>query len=138
MGKVFEKQTKTIEDQGKKQIDVLADLKQIKTIKTKPRETKPGEYSDYFLNKLAIIVRLFEPVNFYDLTYKSKDSSIPSVKFIDFKGPNNIFKDIYDGNIILEDVEKEQKKLKSELGYIKQGNPRNRSEELEKTTNNSR
>ena len=86
LGKAFEKQTKTIEDQGKKQIDSLADLKpkEIKPIKTKPRETKPGEYSDYFLNELAISRRSFEQVNSNDLTYK--DSSIPTVKFIDFKG----------------------------------------------------
>ena len=35
LGKAFEKQTKTIEDQGKKQIDALADLK--------PKEIKPRE-----------------------------------------------------------------------------------------------
>ena len=43
---------------------------------------------------------------------------------------------MHDSDITLEDVEKEQKKLKSELGYIKQGNPRNRSKEQEKTINN--
>ena len=92
--KAFEKQTKTIEDQGKKQTDALADLKpkEIKPIKTKPRETKPGECSDYFLDGLAIIRRSVEPVNFYDLTYNFKDSSIPLVNFIEFKGPNVIFK----------------------------------------------
>ena len=38
LGKAFEKQTKTIEDQGKKQTDALADLKpkEIKPIETKP------------------------------------------------------------------------------------------------------
>ena len=96
LGKAFEKQTKTIDDQGKKQIDALADLKEIKPIKTKPIETEPGEYSDYFLNKLAIIRRSFEPVNFYALTYNFKDPSIPSVKFIEFKGPNVILKKIHD------------------------------------------
>ena len=137
LGKAFEKQTKTIEDQEKK-FDALADLKpkEIQPIKTKPRETKPSEYSNYFINGLAIIRRSFEPVNLNDLTYKFKDSSIPSVKFIEYKGPNAIFKDIHDSNIILADVEKEQTKLKSELGFIKQGNPRNRSEKQEKTINN--
>ena len=96
----------------KKQIDALADLKpkEKKPIKAKTRETKPGEYSDYFLNGLAIIRRSFEPVNFYDLTYKFKDSSITSVKFVEFKGPNTILKDIHNGNIISGDVEKERKK----------------------------
>ena len=107
LGKTFEKQIETIKDQGKKQIDALADLK---PKEIKPRETKPGEYSEYFLNKLSIIRRSFEPVNFYDLTYGFKDSNIPSVKFIKYKDPNVIFKDIYDGNITLESVENEQKK----------------------------
>ena len=37
LGKAFEKQTKTIEDQGKKETDALADLK---SKEIKPRETK--------------------------------------------------------------------------------------------------
>ena len=81
-----------IEDQGKKkQIDALADLK---PKEIKPKETKPGEHSDYTLNNLAITRRSFEPVNFYDLSYEFKDSNITSVKFIEYKGPNAIFKDI--------------------------------------------
>ena len=52
LGKAFEKQTKTIEDQGNKQIDALADLK---PKETKPRETRPNKYSNYFLDKLAEI-----------------------------------------------------------------------------------
>ena len=58
------------------------------------------------------------------------------MSFIKFKGPNNIFKNIHHGNIALEDVEKYQIKLKSELGYIKQGNPKNKSPEQTKTLNN--
>ena len=52
MGKAFEKQTKTIEDRGKRQIDALADLK---PKKIKPRETKPNEYGHYFINEMAKI-----------------------------------------------------------------------------------
>ena len=50
LGKAFEKQTKTIEDEGKKLIDASAALK-AKEIKL--RETKPNKYSNYFLHKLA-------------------------------------------------------------------------------------
>ena len=46
LGKAFEKQMKTIEDQGKKQIDALADLK---PKEKKPIESKSDEYGDYFL-----------------------------------------------------------------------------------------
>ena len=52
LGKAFEKQTITIEDQGKKQIDALADLK---PKEIKPRETKPNKYGDYFIDGLAKI-----------------------------------------------------------------------------------
>ena len=48
--KPLEKQIKAIEDQGKKQIDVLADLK---PKEIKPRETKPNKYGDYFIDGLA-------------------------------------------------------------------------------------
>ena len=108
LGKAFEKK-RTIEDQRKKQIDALADLKP-KEIKS--RNTKTGEYSDYFLNGLAIIRKSFKPVNFYDLIFKFKNSNIHLENFIDFKGPNAIFKDIHDGDKVLEHVENEQKKLK--------------------------
>ena len=47
LGKDFEKQTKTIENQGKKQIDALVALKP-KEIKA--RETKPNGYGNCFPN----------------------------------------------------------------------------------------
>ena len=50
LGKAFEKQTKTIGDQGKKQVDAL---KSLKPEEIKPKETKQVEYGDYFLNGLA-------------------------------------------------------------------------------------
>ena len=52
LGKAFEKQTKTIEDQGKKQVEALVALK---PKELKRRETKPNEYGDHFLNGLAKI-----------------------------------------------------------------------------------
>ena len=48
----------------------------------------------------------------------------------------NIFKSIHNDNTTLEDIEKDQIELKRDLGHIKQGNPKNRSEEQEKTINN--
>ena len=48
--KAFEKQIKTtIKDQGKKQIDALANLK---PKETKPRKTKPNKYGDYFIDRI--------------------------------------------------------------------------------------
>ena len=48
----------------------------------------------------------------------------------------HIFKNIYNGDIPLEDIEKEQIELKRDLGRIKQGDPKNRSKEQQNTINN--
>ena len=130
--KPFEKQTKTIEDQGKKQIDGLADLK---PKEIKPRETKPNEYGDYFLNGLAKIREFYEPVDFHDVDYNFKHLKIPSVSFSKFKGPMYIFKSICKSDITLEDVEKEEIELKRDLGRIKQGDPKDKSQEQKKKNN---
>ena len=130
LGKAFEKQTKTIEYQGKKQIDTLADLK---PKEIKPTETKPNKYGDYFIDGLAKIRESYKPIDFNDLTYNFKDLRIPPVGFIKFNGPLHIFKSINNSDIPLEDIEKYQIELKRDLGRIKQGQPRDKSEE-QKTT----
>ena len=126
-GKAFEKQTKTIEDQGKKQVDALADLKPIKA--------KPDEYSDYFLNKLAKIREPIKHIDFNNLIYYYKGNTVPT-KFINVKGPLHIFKSIHRGDTTLDNIEKEQIEFKRYLGYIKQGNPKKRSKEQQKTIDN--
>ena len=118
LGKAFEKQIKTIENQGKKQIDALADLK---PKEIKPCETKPSKYGDYFIDGLAKIRESYKPNDFNDLTYNFKNLKIPPVAFIKFKGPLHIFKSTYNGDTPLEDIEKEQIELKRDLGCIKQG-----------------
>ena len=126
LGKSFEKQRKAIEDQGKKQIDALADLR---PKEIKPREKKPNKYGDYFIDGLAKIRESYKPIDFNDLTYNFKDLKIPPVGSIKFKDPLHIFKSIYNGDTPLEDIEKEQIELKRDLGRIKQGDPRVKSEE---------
>ena len=44
----------------------------------------------------------------------------------------NIFKKIHDGNVPLEDVEKEQRELKRYLGRINQRDPKIKSEKTKK------
>ena len=98
--KAFEKQTNTIEDQGKKQIDALADLK---PKEIKPRETKPNEYGDYFLNRIAEIKNSAK-IDFNNLKYTFKDRNNNPIDFIGFKGPLHIFKSIYNDSITLENL----------------------------------
>ena len=124
LGKAFENETKT---------NALADLK---PKEIKPRETKPNEYGNYFLDRLAKIRESYKPVDFNDVTYNFKDLRISPVTFIKFKGPLRIFKSIHNGDIPLEDIEKEQQELKKDLGGIKQGDPRDKLEELKEIIDN--
>ena len=48
----------------------------------------------------------------------------------------HIFKSIHNGDIPLEDIEKEKIELKRDLGLIKHGDPRDKSEEQKQTIDN--
>ena len=63
LGKAFEKQTKTIEDQGEKQIKATQDNKKGE------KQTEQNEYGDYFFNGLAKIREFSEPIDFNNLIY---------------------------------------------------------------------
>ena len=85
---------------------------------------------------LPKIQESIEPIDFNDLTYKFKGSENAPINFIKFKGSNHIFKSIHDGDIALEDVEKKQIKLKSDLSHIKQGPWKYKSPEQTQTIRN--
>ena len=73
MGKAFEKQIKTIEDQGKKQVDALESLK--------PKEqTKPIEYKSNNRSKAAII--------FNDLIIKREEIMSELYDSVDYNNLN--------------------------------------------------
>ena len=132
LGKAFEKQVKTIEYQGKKQIEALENLKLKEIMQDK---TKVIEYSNYFINQLAKIYKNIKPIDFNDLIYYYKGSNEP-IDFYEYKGMMNIFKNIHSGNKTLEDIEQEQNKFKKEINIIKQGNPKKRSEKQKETIDN--
>ena len=102
----------------------------------KPKEAKPIEYNDYFLKGLAEARKNNQPIDFNDLAYNFKGFEHAPINFIKFKGPNRIFKSIHDGDIALEDVEKEQIKFKSDTIRINQGNPQHKSPKQTQTISN--
>ena len=132
LGKAFEKQVKTIEDQGKKQIEALENLKLKEITRDK---TKPIEYNNYFINELANIQKSIEPVDFDHLIYYYKGSNEP-INFSEYNGMMNIFKSIDSGDKNLEDTEQEQNKFKKERTIIKHRNPKKRSEKQQEIIDN--
>ena len=84
----------------------------MKPKEVKAKETKTIEYDDFYIDKIAEMRDLSKRFDFNNLTYIYKGKSAP-INLISFKGPLRIFKSIYNGDKALEDVEKDQKKLKS-------------------------
>ena len=61
LGKAFEKQTKTIKDQGKKQVDALVALKPKNDVKVKLDKT-PSISNNYFKDRLDEIKNIISPL----------------------------------------------------------------------------
>ena len=142
LGKAFEKEIKTIEDQGKKQVEVLKDLKpkeQTKPITHKldddnDDDDDDGEslkqketYNKLFDEKLNEIREISKEMDYKSLIYAFTTKVIGLVNFIKFKGPFSLLKEIRNGDISLKMVKKYQKNLKRKLDQIKSGNPKHES-----------
>ena len=101
LGKDFEKQTKTIKDQGKKQIDVLKTLKpkELKAIEdTSDDNEKYLKYKEVFNElsneKIGEIYNISKEIDFNNLTYHFKGSNTAPRHFIDFRGSMHIYNEI--------------------------------------------
>ena len=74
MGKAFEKQIKTIEDQGQKQVDALENLKskeQTKTIADKSdNQSKAVIFKEPINNRKDLMKKLYNSVDYNNLTFE--------------------------------------------------------------------
>ena len=137
-GKAFEKQIKSIKDQGKKQVDALESLKPKEQTKTityydddyddESLEEKKESYYKLFDKKLIEIQELSKNIDYKNLNYNFTTKSSGSINFIKFKGPFNFLKKIRDQDISLDMAEEDQENFKREFGQIKSRNPKHKSE----------
>ena len=96
LGKAFEKQVKTIEDQSQKQVKTLENLKpkeQVKAIKydDESLEQKEKSYNKLFDEKLDEIEDLSRESDYKNLNYNFRTKANDSINFIKFKGPFCLF-----------------------------------------------
>ena len=120
MGKVFEKEIKTIEDQREKQIKAIQDQGQVKTIKKydydaedTPFISKQKEIFNELVDKRPNkIIDLDEKVNSDDLIYRYKGNTADA-GFDEFDNALDIIDKIQNGKINLADVKNNQEKFKS-------------------------
>ena len=129
LGKAFEKQIKTTEDQGEKQIKAIQDQGQFKTIKKyaydaedTPLISKQKEIFNEVVDKRRgkIIDLDKNKVNSDDLIYRYRGNTA-DVKFNEFDNALNIINKIQNGEIRLANVKNNQEKFKFYLGEIKKG-----------------
>ena len=124
-GKAFEKQIKTIEDQGKKQVDTLESLKPKE--QTKPIENKSNNWSkatiifDDLTNKRKeIMSKLHDRVDYNNLKFEyigpTKD-----VSFYEYMDSKELFNAIKNIQIKFSEVKNKQNEFLNKLRNIKIG-----------------
>ena len=114
MGKAFEKQTKTIEDQGEKQIKAIQDNKQLANIQ---RVTIKNIFPENMLNdeaKIEIdkISKIEKTVDREKLVYEAGEYEY---NFQNFLAIRTFGRDIYNGEITLKEADECQSSLLNKI-----------------------
>ena len=131
LGKAFEKQIKTIEDQVKKQVEALENLKpkeQTKAIKDKSSDeflTEKETYNRLFYNRLNEIQEISIEIDYNNSIYYFKTRGSGKVNFVKFQGPFGLSR-VRGGDISLTNAEKEQEDFKTYLRQKISGNPKHK------------
>ena len=125
LGKAFEKQIKTIEDQGKKQVDALENLKPKE--EAKPIEDKSNNqlkatiiFNELINKRRKIMSKLYDSVDYNNLKfeYVSKNKNVSFYEYIDSK---QLFSAIKNNQINFDDVVIRQNECLNKLSNIKTG-----------------
>ena len=128
LGKAFEKQTKTIEDQGEKQIKAIQDNKPLisdndhkdKLLISKEREI----FKDIYNKRLDKIEELNNEIDYDNLDY-AVASSGKKFDFGSLKDPIAFLNDIKKGKISLQKAKNKQQNYRNYLNIIRRGNKNN-------------
>ena len=134
LGKAFKKQTKTIEDQGEKQIKAVKDKDLSKSIEKAKLDSdddlailKQKEiYNELTEEKKTEMKNLDNSVDREKSIYKYKGNT-SDADFSEYYGAIDLINKIKDGDFSLKQAINDQYELKSKLGEIKKGNPKRKS-----------
>ena len=113
LGKAFEKQIKTIEDQGQKQVEAL----KTKASNDKLDNNSPinKEIYDKILEKrMNEILEMSREINYNNLVYDFKGPT-SSISFTEFGGPIYTYDQLKNGDKTLQRQKKNKKKLNQNL-----------------------
>ena len=127
LGKAIEKQRKTIEDQGKKQVKVIQNNKKLVNInkddyKDKLLLSREREiFKNIFNKRLDKIEDLNNKINYNTLKYVSVNSR-SSYSFSELEDPLTLLNEIKKGETSLEEAKTEQQNYLEYLNVIRKGN----------------
>ena len=107
MGKAFEKQMKTIEDQGKKPIDALKVLEpkeEAKPIEYKSNNQSKAKaiFSDLINKRKDLMKELHDKVDYKNLNLKYIDKKNNDVSFYGYKDSKELFSAIIKLNLMIQ------------------------------------
>ena len=120
LGKAFEKRIKTIEDQGKKQVDALENVKPKE--ETKPIEDRSHNQSiNELINKRKDLMKeLYNSVDYNNLKFEYVDPT-KDVSFYEYKDSKELFNAIKNNNIKFSEVKNKQNNFLKKLNDVKLG-----------------
>ena len=127
LGKAFEKQKKTIEDQGKKQVKAIQDNRQIVNIdnddyKDKLLLSKEREiFKDIYNKSLDKLEELNNKIDYNNLNYVVV-SSADEYNFNNLDNPLTFLNNVKKGKILLNEATEQQRNYYNYLNIIRIGN----------------
>ena len=137
LGKVFDKQIKTIEDQGKKQVDALKKLKPKEEIKpiegTSNNQSRTATiFNELISKRKELMNKLYDSVDYNNLTFEYIGST-KDVSFYEYMDSKEFFNAIRDNKIGFSEAKNKKNGFLNKLTNIKIGR---KTLEQEKIINN--
>ena len=130
LGKAFEKQIKTIEDQGKKQVDALNTLKSNNQLTIEDVIPKNALNNDEAKKELDKIKEIEKNVDREKLIYETDEYTY---SFKNFQTIKTFGRDIYEGKITIKEADEYQADLLTEImNFRKNTKPRSQEKKTRK------
>ena len=130
LGKAFEKQIKTIEDQGKKQVYALNTLKSSNQLTIEDVIPNDALNNNEAKKELDKIKEIEKSVDREKLTHKTNEYTF---SFEDFQAIKTFGRDIYEGKITIKEADEYQRDLLVEIrSFRKNTKPRSQEKKQEK------
>ena len=137
--KAFEKQIKTIKDQGRKQVDALKVLepKAIESGSNNKLVITKEIYKKILEERMDEILEMSREIDYNNLVYDFKGPT-PSINFTIFGGSMYPYNQLKKGEKTIQQVEEEQKYFSKDLNEIASKNSKHKSEKQSYTIKNVR